>query len=117
MSENIIEKMVLSWKEKYGESDKYSERVLNEIATNCASLTNAWFSGQTNKKLSYAINKHDKDGVVFETLHGITKESLPNTMLEIITTQSDKCSKLSLVSYSVSNGEKLTNIIGELEIY
>jgi len=112
-----INDLLKKWEEIYGSSSTYGHETLKNIAINCISLSETWFSkNEQNKKLSYELALFDKEGIIVETLHGITKEILPETMLKIIVNDSSLYSKMMLSSFYFNNGKKETEIIGELEI-
>ena len=117
MKANIVESILRDWYNKYGEdNNKFNSDALNEIAVNCASLSEAWMGRVNPEKSSFELNFFDKDGELENSLHGVTRDNLPSTLFETLVSKSDKYSKVSLCSFNYNKGEKLTNVIGELDI-
>ena len=113
----MVKDIISNWHEKHGEASNYPEKTIEEIATNCCSLTDAWFSRFKPKdKISFELLFFDKEGVVVDTIHGITKENLPQFMFDTIMSQNGKYSKLVLNSFIFTDGIKSTNYVGELGI-
>lgn len=113
-----VEEILASWKNKYGENNSnYSEKRIAEIATNCVSLSSVWFEKVNNLKgVSFALDLFNKDGIVCETLHGITKSNLPEAMLDILVNKNKNYTKMSLSYFLYDGNAKIHDIIGELEI-
>lgn len=117
MKANIVENILKEWYDKYGEdNNRFNNVALNDIAINCASLTEAWFSRVNPEKVSFELNFYDKNADLESSLHGVTADNLPSTLFETLVSKSDQYSKVSLCSYSFDKGKKLTNVIGELDI-
>lgn len=114
-----VETIVAFLEEKYGKeiNDKYGKSKIAEIVLNCISLTEAWFSRLTKKaKMSYELKLFNGDGVLAETLHGITKENAALSISDILINNNNKCTKVSLDSFSFNDGQKVVNNVGEIEI-
>ena len=114
---NILNKTLQAWKDKNGENcSNYPEDKIVEIATNCVSLSETWFDRTKDKKMSFELNLYNKDGDLSETLHGVTRDNLPDTMLDTLVNNNDKYSKLELCTFKFNNGEKEEQSIGEMLI-
>lgn len=113
-------KDVLSFlEEKYGDLNgfKYPKERITEIVTNCVSLINAWLDRvKSEKNLSFEIKLFDIEGVLVESIHGVDTNNVYDTIADTIINKSNLYSKLSLDSFKYDKGEKIVNIIGELEI-
>ena len=96
---------------------KYTDEQIKEIVLNCVSISKTWFDN--NKKVegeSYQLLLCD-NGVVKETLHGVTEENLPEAILDIIAKNDGTYSTIVLESYAFVNGSK-TKIreLGKMDI-
>ena len=110
--------MLKNWEETYETMpSKYSKDEIKGIAVNCLSLSETWFDRREPRvKESYELLLFNKDNIVTETLHGATREVLPETMLKIVTNSDIVYSKIALSAFHFDNGEKVSEIVGELEI-
>ena len=114
---DILSKTLQVWKNKNGENSSiYPEDKIVEIATNCVSLSETWFDRTKDKKVSFELNLYNKDGDLSETLHGVGRNNLPYTMLDIAVNNNDKYSKLELCTFRFKDGEKEEHSIGEMLI-
>lgn len=114
-----IEKVLSFLEEKYGDLDgfKYPKERITEIVVNCVSLLNALLDRVKNEKgLSFELKLYNKDGVLVSTLHGINKKNVYDAVVDIIISKNDLYSKLSLESFKFEGGNKIVNVIGEIEI-
>lgn len=117
---NKVEELVNKWKENISNgNENYTEQQINGIAINCMSLAKTWFdNNQPKEKESYEVRLFNNDGVLSETLHGVTQENLPETIMSIITKNSEKYSMLTLNSFEFVNGIKNDiRELGKLDIF
>lgn len=114
---DILSKTLQAWKDKNGENSSiYPEDKIVEIATNCVSLSETWFDRTKGKKVSFELNLYNKDGDLSETLQGVSRNNLPDTMLDIVVNKSYKYYKLELCTFKFKDGEKEEQTIGEMLI-
>ena len=115
----IVKKVVAFLEEKHGEkiNEKYRKDRIEEIVLNCVSLSETWFSkAPKDSKLSYELTLFNKNGVLSETLHGVTKDNVAASLSDILITKSDQYSKITLNSFSFNDESKRVKTIGEIEI-
>ena len=119
MNKEKVNEILHDWLEIHGDkaTEKYSVRKLEEIAVNCVSLSETWL-GKVNKNeaVSFSLSLYDKDGAIADTMQGVDRNNLSNTIFGIIVSHGDTYSKISLMKYAYVGGEKKIELVGELEI-
>ena len=116
---NKVDELVENWKENVSNGNmNYTDQRIAEIAVNCISLSKTWFdNNREQEKVSYEVRLYNNDGVLVETLHGITQDNLPMTMMKLITSGDGLYSLFTLNSYMFADGEKIdVNELGKLDI-
>jgi hypothetical protein len=116
---NKVEELVKNWKENvFNGNAIYTDQKIAEIAINCISLSKTWFDNDKSKEnVSYEVRLYNNDGIMSETLHGITPDNMPETMMKLITSSNGLYSLLTLNSYMFVNGVKTdVNELGKLDI-
>ena len=109
--------IVKHWLDSNTDETRYSKEVLNEIAVNCVSLSNTWFNKVNPKeKQSFEVQLYDKENLLVETLHGVDSNNLPHTLFNVLASNKGYYSKLSLSAFKIVDGNKVANVIGELDI-
>ena len=119
MNTNKVNEILHDWLETNGDkgTEKYPVRKLEEIAVNCVSLSETWFNKvDKNEKVSFGLSLYDENGAIADTMQGIDKGNLSNTIFKIIVLYGDTYSKISLMKYAYVGGKKKTELVGELEI-
>lgn len=113
-----LSELIENWNEKNGVvgNVQMDNDELRELAVNCISLSSAWFANHPNDIGSCEIVTEDKEGEVVDVLCGVTEESVPMILLESITFNKNRLSKVVLNSFKWTNGKKDTKEIGVLEI-
>ena len=113
-----IEEFLVAWKNKYGEDNgNFTDERITEIAVNCMSISSAWLEKVKNiKNISLRLDLFNKDNIVCESLHGVTKDNLPETIMDILVNKNNNYSKICLSYFSYSENCKIDKTIGELEI-
>lgn len=116
MNKNI-EKAIHLMEDKYGDSCDFSREKISEIVINSASLLSVWLSAEKKSvKQSYEIELHDKDGIIVETFHGITKDNLIESVSDLLINKNKVYSTIVLNSFAHDGHNKTTNKLGEIEI-
>ena len=94
----------------------YNDTQLSEIAVNCISLSNAWLSKAKNG-MSFKLVLARTEVMDDVVLEGVTSETLPIELFEILTTKNDKYSSVSLVGYSIGeNKEMVSERLGIVDV-
>ena len=98
--------------------NKYSDEQIRSIAANCIGLSETWFNNNKSvDKESYEVRLYNDDGIVCETLHGVTRDNLPEIMMNTFVNGKGKYSLLSLHSYKFEHGTKIElNELGKADI-
>lgn len=117
MAKNV-ETIVDAWFEKNNNNSiKYSKEKITEIATNCVSLSEAWLDRVKNiKDISFELDLYNKEGVLSETLHGVSRDNVAETLLDTLVNGNSRYSKAELNYFKFEDGRKATASIGEIEI-
>lgn len=105
------------WKEKnIAVNTRYSDEQLSEIAVNCISLSNAWFS-KAKKGTSFKLVLAHTEMVDDAALDGVTQETLPIELFNILTTKNGVYRLVSLIGYSVNDSKEISSeTLGTLDI-
>ena len=113
-----VDKVLDAWFDKYGKNGSvYPDERIAEIATNCVSLSSVWLERiKKVKGATLEVALFNKEGVVCETLYGVSADNLPDTMLDILVNKNQKYSKMIINYFLFADGIKTTDTIGELEI-
>ena len=113
-----VDKVLDAWFDKYGKNGSvYPDERIAEIATNCVSLSSVWLERiKKFKNASLEVVLFNKEGVACETLHGVSVDNLPDTMLDILVNSNQKYSKMAINYYMFNGNTKVSDTIGELEI-
>lgn len=112
-----VKTLLSVWREKnIATNVKYNDKQLSEIAVNCISLSNAWFS-KAKKGMSFKLMLVHTEMIDDAALDGVSSETLPIELFNILTTKNGAYSSASLIGYSIDdNKEILSETLGTLEI-
>lgn len=115
---NKLDNILKIWMDKHGDEEcAYTEQQIAEIATNCISLTETWLEKVKNQnKASLEFMLFNKDGIVCETLNGISRDNIANTLLDILVNKRGMYTKIMVNWFIYENDKKETKCIGELKI-
>ena len=113
----MVEKIINEWEDSHnGIKCEYDKNAIKSIAINCVSLTNAWINN-SKKSNSLEVILINKDLTVNDILHGVDKNNLPLTLLNIITDKSKVLSSVVVNSFHYDeNNKKIVEKIGTLDI-
>ena len=112
---NNVNLILDAWFDKYGKnSSAYPDERIAEIATNCVSLSSVWLERIKNASIEIAL--HNKEGVLCDTTYGVSSDNLAYTMLDILVNSNQKYSKMVINTFSYENKEKVSHMVGELNI-
>ena len=105
------------WKEKnIAVNTRYSDEQLSEIAVNCISLSNAWFS-KAKKGMSFKLVLAHTEMTDDAALDGVTQETLPIELFSILTTKNGVYRTVSLIGYSINDSKEMpSETLGTLDI-
>lgn len=114
----MVEKLIKDYENEHGKCTKYSDNMLREIAVNCISLSNTWYDRvkRGDGKCSFEIVLYGKDGSEFDVISGLTRESTPAVILNIVLNMNDKVSKLSLKKFKYTGEVKASETLGSMDI-
>ena len=111
-----IENVVNSILEKYEECP-FSRKQVGEIVINCAALADTYINAaKKNKNQSFEIELFDKAGELSNTIYGVTKDNMGETLADACVGGSRIYSLVSVNAFYYKDGEKVVNNIGKLDI-
>lgn len=105
------------WKDKnIASNTRYGDEQLSEIAVNCISLSNAWFS-KAKKGMSFKLTLVHTEMTDNAALDGVTQETLPIELFSILTDKNGMYRSVSLIGYSINNSKEIpSETLGTLDI-